>query len=301
MAANKGTWLLVDGHNLAFRCFYGVPRMTTADGTPVNAIHGWVRSLWRLEDTISPDAVCVFFDSGGSTARKNILSSYKANRKAMPNELKGQLEYMNLLSIAHGYYVIARECVEADDLLFSFAERVKACGETAYIASGDKDFAQCVGQNVFQMFPPTSESKGSWRTLDRGGIREKFGVFPEQIVDYLSLVGDASDNIPGVEGIGEKRAGALLNQFETADNLLRNVDKIPSKKIRDSLSKSSDIIARNRSLIALQNIESIILPEAKINGSPADILTLLKTLQLNSLLGLAHKRYERRMDLFQTL
>jgi DNA polymerase-1 len=250
---------------------------------------------------ISPDAVCVFFDSGGSAVRKSILSSYKANRKAMPDELRGQLEYMNLLSIAHGYYVVAREFVEADDLLFSFAEKVKACGETAYIASGDKDFAQCVGQNVFQMFPPTSDSKGSWRMLDRDGIRAKFGVFPEQIVDYLSLVGDVSDNIPGVAGIGEKRAGMFLNQFKNVDNLLANAHAIPSPRIRDSLSKSSDLIARNRRLIALQNIEPIILPEAKVNRSVDDIFALLKNLQLNSLLRLARGRYERRMDFPQML
>jgi DNA polymerase-1 len=272
--------------------------MTTSEGMHVNAIHGWVRSMWKLEDSLSPDAVCVFFDSGGSSARKSILSSYKANRKAMPEELKAQLEYMNLLSIAHGYYIVFREGLEADDLLAAFAWEVGENGEIAYIASGDKDFAQCVGGNVFQVLPPAAEAKGSWRVIDRDGVREKFGVFPEQIVDYLSLLGDTSDNIPGVRGIGAKRAEMFLNQFGSVDNLLKNMEAISSKKIRENLSNSRELVARNRELISLKGSIDFRLPEAKINRSVGDILNLLKALQLKSLLPVAEKRYSNQGELF---
>ncbi|MDR1413514.1 MAG: hypothetical protein LBI56_01060 [Puniceicoccales bacterium] len=298
MLKNKKTWLLVDGHNLAFRCFYGVPKMTTSDGLQVNAIHGWVRSIWKLEDIISPDAVCVFFDLGGSNARKNILSTYKANRKEMPSELKQQLEYLGLLSVAHGYYVVSKEGVEADDLLFTFAKKISANGEVAYIASGDKDFAQCIGESIFQMMPQVAETKGSWRIVDRDGVREKFGVFPEQIVDYLSLLGDAADNIPGVSGIGAKGAEKLLNQFGTIDNLLANLDKVLSGKIRKSLQDSGELIARNRKLIALQDSLDFNLPEAKIYRTSEEICKLLEALQLKSLLNLARKRYSAQTELF---
>jgi DNA polymerase-1 len=288
---NAKIWLLIDGHNMAFRCFYGVPQMTTAEGFCVNAIHGWIRSLWRLEDEVSPNAICVFFDSGGSAMRKNILSSYKANRKAMPDNLKSQLKYMNLLSIAHGYHIVSEDGVEADDLLAAFARRVSECGEVAYIASGDKDFAQCVGGNIFQMLPPAADAKGTWRTIGRDGVKEKFGVFPEQIVDYLSLLGDASDNIPGVKGIGAKRAEMFLNRFGNADNILSNASAISSEKIRKNLLNSRELIDRNRKLITLRNSIDFNLPEAKINRSVDDIFDLLKTLQLNSLLSIAQRRY----------
>ncbi|MDR2432352.1 MAG: hypothetical protein LBD34_01215 [Puniceicoccales bacterium] len=292
MKQNTKTWLLVDGHNMAFRCFYGVPQMTTTYGLHVNAIYGWVRSLWKLEDIVHPDAVCVFFDSGGSTDRKNILSTYKANRKVMPEELKRQLEYMNLLSVAHGYYITAKEGIEADDLLASFSKKLNECGETSYIASGDKDFAQCVGEHTFQMLPPTAQSKGTWRILDRQGIKENFGVFPEQIVDYLSLLGDASDNILGVEGIGAKRAEKFLNQFGSIENLLQNLDKISSEKVRKNLSNSIGLIERNRELITLRKTMEFHIPATTISRNPEDIFNLLQNLQLNSLLTLAHKRYK---------
>ncbi|MDR1528108.1 MAG: hypothetical protein LBS22_00770 [Puniceicoccales bacterium] len=303
MKQNTKTWLLVDGHNMAFRCFYGVPQMTTTYGLHVNAIYGWVRSLWKLEDMVQPDAVCVFFDSGGSAARKSILSTYKANRKVMPEELKRQLEYMNLLSVAHGYYITVKEGIEADDLLASFSKKLNECGETSYIASGDKDFAQCVGEHTFQMLPPTAQSKGVWRILDRYGIKENFGVFPEQIVDYLSLLGDASDNILGVEGIGAKRAEKFLNQFGNIENLLQNLDKIPSEKIRKSLSNSLELIERNRELITLQKTMEFHIPATTIGRSPEDIFNLLQNLQLNSLLALAHKRYKtpEQAELFDIL
>ncbi|MDR2778818.1 MAG: hypothetical protein LBB16_00835 [Puniceicoccales bacterium] len=292
MEQKTKTWLLIDGHNMAFRCFYGVPQMTTTYGLHVNAIYGWVRSLWKLEDVVRPNAVCVFFDSGGSTARKNILSTYKANRKVMPEELKQQLEYMNLLSVAHGHYITVKEGIEADDLLASFSEKLNKYGETAYIASGDKDFAQCVGERTFQMLPPTAQSKGTWRILDRYGIKENFGVFPEQIVDYLSLLGDSSDNISGIEGIGSKRAEKFLNQFGNIDNLLQNLDKISSEKIRKNLSSSLEIIKRNRELITLQKTTEFTIPTTTISRSPEDIFTLLQNLQLNSLLALARRRYK---------
>jgi DNA polymerase-1 len=286
---------------MAFRCFYGVPQMATTDGVPVNAVCGWVRSLWKLEDTVSPDAVCVFFDAGGSAARKNILSTYKANRKAMPDDLRRQLEYMNLLSVAHGYYIVASEGIEADDLLAAFARGVKKRGEIAYIASGDKDFVQCVCECIFQMLPPAAGERGVWRILDRDGVAKKFGVFPEQIVDYLSLLGDASDNIAGVRGIGAKRAAAFLTKFGTVDSLLENIDQVSSKKIRDELLKSGELIARNRRLISLQGSMDVGLPEAKIYRSADDIFAMLEKLQLKSLLQIARRRYSGQGELFGSL
>jgi DNA polymerase-1 len=298
MEHNKKTWLLVDGHNMAFRCFYGVPEMITADGIPTNAVYGWVRSLWKLEDLIMPDGVCIFFDSGGSVAKRSILPTYKGNRKDMPDGLKQQLSYLNLMSVANGYHVIFETGIEADDLLATFARQLNEYNEISYIASGDKDFAQCVGPNIYQILPPSSSAKGIWRVLDKDGVKEKFGIFPEQVVDYLSLLGDAADNIPGVPGIGQVRATALLNEFCSIDHLLQKIGTIQSDRIRQSLVSSLDLIERNRALIELKNVDKISIPEAKINRSEEDIINLLKTLQLNSLLTAAKKRYTQQSELF---
>jgi DNA polymerase-1 len=297
----KRTWLLVDGHNLAFRCFYGIPAMATADGIQTNATYGWVRSLWKLEDLVRPDGVCVFFDCGGSDARKNILSEYKANRKPMPEELRQQLNYINLLAIAHGYHIVMKEGLEADDLLAAFANVARKNGEISYIASGDKDFAQCVCESVFQILPPSAGDKGMWKILDRDGVREKFGVYPEQIVDYLCLLGDSADNISGVDGIGAKRANRLLNQFGTIENMLENRHLISSPRIRTSLADSLDRISRNRQLISLQSDMEFPLPEAKIHRSTDDIVALLEKLQLKSLVTAATKRFQEQGDFFDKL
>ena len=272
--------------------------MMTSDGMPVNAIHGWVRSLWKLEDMISPDGIAIFFDAGGSDDRRAILSTYKANRKPMPEQLKKQIHYLHLLSVAHGYHVISREGVEADDLLGAWAKKIDSYGEISYIASGDKDFAQCINENIIQVLPPTMSSHGTWRQLDRDGVYEKFGVFPEQIVDYLSLVGDTADNIRGVDGVGEKTAQKLLTKYGSIDYMLSHLDDIVPEKIREKMSNSVELLQRNRALISLRSVPEYSLPEAKIQRSVDDICSLLKELELYSLLRTANSRFTQQGELF---
>ena len=295
---NKKKWLLVDGHNMAFRCFYAIPTMTTSYHLNVNAVYGCIRSIWKLEDIVNPDAVCIFFDAGGSEERRKILSTYKANRKPMPDELKCQIEHMNLLSIAHGYYIISHEGIEADDLLGAFARNVSKGGGQSYIASGDKDFSQCVCKDIYQMLPPSAGSNGSWKLLDEHGVVEKVGVAPSQIVDYLSLLGDTADNIRGVEGVGEKTAKRLLNQFHSIDDIFENLDMVEPRRIRDNLLKNRDLLEQNRRLISLQSVDNFELPEAKIHRSPDDIFDILDKLELKSLLTVARKRFSMQPELF---
>lgn len=295
---DKNSWLLVDGHNMAFRCFYAVPEMTTSSGMPVNAIHGWIRSLWKLEDMLCPNAVAIFFDAGGSDDRRAILSTYKANRKPMPEQLKKQIHYLHLLSVAHGYYVISQEGVEADDLLGAWARKLDSYGETSYIASGDKDFAQCINENIIQVLPPTMSSHGTWRQLDRDGVYEKFGVFPEQIVDYLSLVGDTADNIRGVDGIGEKTAQKLLIKYGSIDYMLSHLGDVVPEKMREKISNSVELLRRNRALISLHSVPEYSLPEAKIKRSVDDIFSLMKELELYSLMKTASSKFTQQGELF---
>ncbi|MDR1255577.1 MAG: hypothetical protein LBJ94_01440 [Puniceicoccales bacterium] len=281
----KKKWILVDGHNLAFRCFYGVPTMTRSDGLHTNAIFGYVRTLMRLESCHAPDAICVFFDTGGSAVRKEILSTYKANRKKMPDELAAQLDWMAKLALALGYYVEASSGIEADDLIGSCARKISANNECAYIASSDKDFAQCISENIFQLLPPAGAGKPSdWQLLDEAGVYEKFGVQNHQIVDYLSLVGDGADNIDGLAGVGPKTAVKWLSRFGSIENIYGNVAKIQPERFQKILLENREILLRNQRLIKLQDIANFSLPCAEIRPNSSEVEGLLGALEFHSIL-----------------
>lgn len=297
MSNSQKKWLLIDGFNLIFRCFFGVPMLIRKDGMPTNVLHGFMRSIFKLEDTLKPDAVCVFFDSGGSKERTNILSDYKANRPETPKELKTQIPFVKLLSVALGYYTQELAGVEADDLLVSLANKISTAGEIAYIFSADKDFAQCVNENIFQVLPPKGEDK-SLKILDKYGIFEKFDVYPEQIVDYLSMIGDSADNIKGINGVGPKTATKWLKEFGSIENILQNISRIQPARFQSKIIDAQEILKRNKLLIALNRNMEYNLPEAKINRAPDELFKLLSDLEMNSLLKEAKKRFDIQPSLF---
>src|SRR5690606_9952506 len=199
------TWLLIDGFNLAYRCFFAIPELTRADGFPTNAVHGWVKSIWRLNDQERPDGVLVFFDLGGAQDRLALLPDYKAQREEMPAALEQQIPVLKELTRAMGLVGVEQDGVESDDLLASEAVALAAAGHEVLVVSADKVFAQLVNARIRMLLPPpTANPKLGWRTLVAAGVAAKFGVPPSGIVDYLALVGDASDNIPGLPGVGPK-------------------------------------------------------------------------------------------------
>jgi DNA polymerase-1 len=203
------TYLLLDGYNLAFRAFYAMPEtLTRSDGLPTGAVHGWVRTLWWLEDNQRADCAVTFFDLGGASRHEALLTDYKANRTAMPDAMRLQMPYMKRLSTLMGFGAIEREGVEADDLIATWCRLLTAQGHTVKIVSADKDLGQCLHlSGVRQLLPPpTSNPKLGWRELDAAGVEEKFGVPPRCVPDFLALVGDTSDNIPGLDGVGPKTA-----------------------------------------------------------------------------------------------
>ena len=203
LAARMAKWLLVDGFNVAYRCFFAVPELTRADGFPTNAVHGWVKSLWRLMDQERPAATLVFFDLGGAQDRLVLLPEYKAQREEMPEALVKQLPYIKAVTRAMGLVGVEKAGMESDDLVASQAVRLAAEGHEVLIVSSDKDFAQIVGDRIKMLLPPPSANpKLGWRRLDAAGVKEKFGVPPAQIPDYLALVGDARTIFP------ESRASA---------------------------------------------------------------------------------------------
>jgi DNA polymerase-1 len=243
---------LCDGHNLAFRAFYGIRELTRSDGFPTNMIHGWVRSFWRLEDDFSPDEIWVFFDKGGCPLRENILPQYKANRGSPPEGFSEQLEYVKELTGAMGYGWAEKEGLEADDLIATKTMQLREEGTELTIVSSDKDLAQLVSPGVKQLLPPpTANPRIGWRTLDEQGVEEKFGVPPSLILDYLSIIGDQSDNIPGLSGVGPKTAVKWIKEFGDMENLITNAGRLTPRRFCSVVYERREDLKRNLELIQL--------------------------------------------------
>ncbi len=246
-------WLLIDGNNLAYRAFYGMPELTRKDGFPTGALHGWVRTLWMLQDQEKPAHAVVFFDLGASTRHEKLLAEYKAQRKEMPAPLFQQLEPMKKITRALGFSVVERRGVEADDLLASAAAQLAVKGEDVLMVSADKDFGQLVGGRTLQLVPaPTANPKLGWKHLDAAGVKEKFGVKPTLIPALLALTGDASDNIPGLEGVGYKTAAKWLDEFGDLATLQRRWDWVKPERFRPQLKEAGPMLERNLELVTLQ-------------------------------------------------
>ena len=244
--------LLFDGHSLAYRAFYGIPELTTRDGRPVNAIYGFLRVLLKTMREFPSAYAGVAFDAGGETYRHRLLPAYKATRVEIPDELAVQLTPLEELLDALGIPVIAREGVEADDLLGAIARRAADKGLTVLITSSDKDLAQLVDDHIFLIRPAGRRPTGEIELFDAGKVIEKYGVPPARIVDYLALIGDSSDNIPGVPGVGPKTAAKLLQEFGDLDSVLKNADKVRNARVRKALQAHAADAVLARDLVALK-------------------------------------------------
>jgi DNA polymerase-1 len=286
-----GKWLLVDGFNLAYRCYFAVPELTRADGMPTNALHGWVKSLWRLADQEKPAATLVFFDLGGAQDRLALLPEYKAQRAEMPEALARQIPYLKTLTRAMGLAGIERAGVESDDLLASQAVHLAAQDHDVVIVSADKDFAQIVGERIRILLPPPSANpKLGWRHLDAGGVVDKYGVPPSQMADLLALVGDASDNIPGIEGVGPKTAAKWLEAHRTVEGVIAHAAELKPDRFREIVRSLADLLRRNLKLTTL-NLALPVIAAEKPPADPPELFRLLEELQMKSCLAEARGRY----------
>jgi len=284
-------WLLVDGFNLAYRCFFAIPELSRGDGFPTNALHGWVKALWRLSDQEKPDRVLVFFDLGGAQDRLALLPEYKAQREEMPEPLAKQIPVIKALTRAMGLGGVEQEGVESDDLLASEAVALSRRGNEVLIVSSDKDFAQIVGERIRIMLPPPSANpKLGWRLMDAAGVVEKFGVPPSMIADYLALVGDTSDNIPGLAGVGPKTAAKWLAEFGSLEGVIEAADRIAPERFRAAVAASADVLRRN---LKITTLNLSLPPPAPAQGSvrPGDLYGILESMEMRSSLAEARQRY----------
>ena len=284
-------WMLVDGFNLAYRCFFAIPDLARADGFPTNALHGWVKSLWRLGDQEKPDGTIVFFDLGGAQDRLALLPEYKAQREEMPEALDRQVPVIKALTRAMGLGGVEQDGVESDDLLASEAMTLSRRGDQVIVVSSDKDFAQIVGERVKIMLPPPSANpKLGWRRMDEAGVAAKFGVPPARIADYLALVGDASDNIPGLAGVGPKTAAKWLSEFGSLEGVIAAADRLAPERFRAAVAGSADMLRRNLKVTTL----NLALPPPSVppgGVNTAELYGILEGMEMRSVLAEARKRY----------
>ena len=291
------TLLLVDAYAMIYRTFYAIRNLTGPAGEPVNAIYGCTKMLRKYLATHRPTHCAVVFDLGAPHERLAILPSYKAQRPPTPPDLVAQLPAIRNVLQALGLPVVEHAGEEADDIIATLAHRAAAADQSVLIASNDKDFAQLVTDRVRLLRTGDKADQ----IYDSAAVQIKYGVSPSQIVDLFSLVGDSVDNIPGVPGVGEKTAVALLRQFHDLDQLLIRVAEVDRPKLRASLVEHTDRIRLNQRLIRLhQNVavqstwESLEVPSPDY---PA-LLTAMKRHGFQSLVTEIQLEAQQGGDLF---
>ena len=238
---------LVDGNSQMYRAYHAIRGLTGPDGRSTNAVFGFITMLRKLVAEQTPELIAAAFDLKGPTFRHELAADYKANRRPMPDDLVEQVPHVHEACEALGVPIVTREGFEADDVIGSLAARAVEAGLDVAIVTGDKDFFQLVDDRV-RVFNPRDD--GAW--FDEAGVREKFGVRPDQVVDVLALMGDASDNVKGVPGVGEKSARALVTEFDTLDRLLEQAPGLPKKKLRTALTEHAEDARRSRELVRIR-------------------------------------------------
>jgi DNA polymerase-1 len=247
---SKPKLVLIDGHSLAYRAFFALPPdLKTRGGELTNAVYGFASMLlaaWRDEQ---PDYIAVAFDVG-KTFRDDMYADYKATRAKMPDELASQLDRIQQIVKAFNLPVITAEGFEADDILGTLAIRAAHDGLDTLIITGDTDAFQLIGPSVHVL---TSQRKWSeTKIYDEAAVRERYGLDPRQLIDYKALVGDTSDNVPGVRGVGDKTATQLLQQFGSVDGIYKHLDEITAKRARTSLEAGRESAALSKKLITIK-------------------------------------------------
>jgi len=262
----SGRLLIVDGHAYAYRAFHAIRGMRSPTGEPTNAVFGFIKMLIKMRGLLSPTHFIVVWDGGLSAERVMALPEYKAQRPEMPAELASQIDeiigYLEAASIAS----YCEEGVEADDYIACLARCATKADLDVVIASSDKDFMQLVAPGI-GLFNPNDKSEVIWGAEQ---VRNKTGVEPSQIVDWLALVGDSVDNIPGVPGVGPKTAADLLRQFESVDKLYRRLSEVKSDRLRAVLESSAGDVRRNLELVRLKADLSCSFSLEELREKPAD-------------------------------
>lgn len=265
----KKPLILVDGTSYLYRAYHALPPLNNTKGEPTGAIYGVISMLRKLIKDYQPDHIGVIFDAKGKTFREDLYTAYKANRPTMPEELQQQIEPLYAIIDSMGLSRLIEDGVEADDVIGSLAEKAIQKNLPVLISTGDKDFAQLVNQHI------TLVNTMTHTELDRQGVIKKFGVKPEQITDYLSLVGDTVDNVPGVPNVGPKTAAKWLNHYGNLASLIKNANEIPGK-VGDNLRAHLDQLPVSRQLVTIKKDVALDVTLEDLRPKTADTTQLIQ-------------------------
>ena len=261
--------VLIDGSSYLYRAFHALPSLTNSKGDATGALHGVLNMINKLVRE-QPDAhVAVVFDAPGKTFRDEIFADYKANRPPMPDELRSQVEPILDVVRGMGLPLLQVPGVEADDVIGTLCKQGAEAGQTVLVSTGDKDMAQLVNDNV------TLVNTMNDTVMDRDGVKAKFDVWPEQVIDYLGLVGDASDNIPGVPKVGAKTAAKWLNLYSSADEIIEKADEIKGK-VGESLRDHIEQLKLSRELATIKLDVELPVAIAELTAGEPDVAALRK-------------------------
>lgn len=279
--------LCIDGNSVLNRAFYGIKLLTTRDGRYTNAVYGFMNIFLKLIAELAPDAVAVAFDMRGGTFRNELYSGYKANRKGMPEELAQQLPVLQELLGYLGYSVVTAKGFEADDLLGTFSLEAKREGARCFIATGDRDSLQLVDDGTTVLLTTTKFGRGETEMIDPARVMELYGVEPIQLIEVKALMGDSSDNVPGVAGVGEKTALSLIQSFKDLDGVYENLADASIKPgVRDKLTRDKDMAYLSRRLVTIKRdvpVDASLENYRKTEGEPEKAAALLGELEMHSI------------------
>ena len=281
--------LILDSNSIINRAFYGIRTLNAPDGTPTNAIYGFLNILMKLITEYTPDCILAAFDLKAPTFRHKIYSEYKANRHAMPDELAVQMPIMKDIISQMNIPILQLEGYEADDIIGTVSRLCSEKSMQCFIATGDRDDLQLAGGGTTVILASTKSGQSVTELFDENAVFEKYGVKPEEFIDMKALMGDTSDNIPGVKGIGEKTASKLISQFGTIENMYEHIDDANvSEKIRNSLIDEKETAFLSKTLATIDkfvpvdvDLENTLFSDDASTYSP-DLYTLLMQLGLKS-------------------
>jgi len=280
---DKKLLFLIDGHFYCYRAYYAIRELKTSKGFPTNAIFGFFNMLNKIIQRERPDYMAVSFDTKVPTFRHKKFKQYKIHRKPMPEELVIQLPWIKELLKTLNISIYEKDGYEADDVIATLASKFSNQALQIYIGSSDKDILQLVNEDL-KVYRPYNKSKSIFGIEE---VKQKFGVHPNRIADYLALKGDSSDNIPGIPGIGKKYAAKLVNQYGSIEEILSHIEQIKPSKIKEKFEEYKDRVLRSKELTKL---DTNILIDVRLKDLKLDVpdreklISVFQSLEFNKLI-----------------
>lgn len=300
--------VLVDGHSILNRAFFGIPDLTNAEGLHTNAVYGFLNILFKILEEEKPEYLTVAFDVHAPTFRHKMYDAYKGTRKPMADELRQQVPVMKEVLKAMGVTIVEQEGYEADDILGTIAKRSEAQGMEVSLVSGDRDLLQLASEHIKIRIPKTKRTGTEIEDYYAEDVKEKYQVTPVEFIDVKALMGDTSDNIPGVPGIGEKTATALIAQFGSIENAYNHVDEIKPPRAQNNLREHYDMAQMSKTLATIETnapisyeienarIENLFTPEAYVWMKKLEFKNMLSRFQVEAPVNPVEQYFKKITD-----